>query len=400
MSSTPFSAAPSLLGYLYQCDLALLELLRRMTTSPSVTVSIELLDDVAFEAEGRPDELLQAKHHLNNAGSLADASTDVWKSLRVWADGHGSMTDDSLLVLVSTAVASDGSAMSLLRGARREPERAREILERVARTSTNDAHKDFYATFLKLTDSERKHLIDRVVVADAQPTIGDLAPHFERALRLAALPQHRGPFAERLRQWWYARAVKHLLGVAAGEQDTIASEEVDRQLAELRDQFTSGNLPIDFGDLPGPSDDEAEADARLFVEQLRLIMLGNKAIRLAIRDHNRAFAQRSKWMREELLDYGELARFESNLVDEWEHVFTPLTDLDEEIGDADAASAGRQTFDTANKTITTIRIRPRCAAPYVTRGSLHMLADDLKIGWHPDWIARLQHLLPGRESAA
>jgi hypothetical protein len=29
----------------------------------------------------------------------------------------------------------------------------------------------------------------------------------------------------------------------------------------------------------------------------------------------------------------------------------------------------------------------------MTRGSLHLLADDRRVGWHPDFEARLQELL-------
>jgi hypothetical protein len=29
----------------------------------------------------------------------------------------------------------------------------------------------------------------------------------------------------------------------------------------------------------------------------------------------------------------------------------------------------------------------------MTRGSFHMLADELRVGWHPEFLARLRHLL-------
>jgi hypothetical protein len=32
------------------------------------------------------------------------------------------------------------------------------------------------------------------------------------------------------------------------------------------------------------------------------------------------------------------------------------------------------------------------------RGSLQMLADELKIGWHPEWVTRMQELLKGAPS--
>src|SRR6266446_8657025 len=61
-SGSDFSAAPSALG----------------------AISIEKLDDVAFEEDGEPKQLLQFKHHVINSATLTDSSTDLWKTLRVW----------------------------------------------------------------------------------------------------------------------------------------------------------------------------------------------------------------------------------------------------------------------------------------------------------------------------
>lgn len=46
-------------GYLYQCHHALLLLLRRNRVSPSVRMSVEKFDEVAFESGGQPIELVQ-----------------------------------------------------------------------------------------------------------------------------------------------------------------------------------------------------------------------------------------------------------------------------------------------------------------------------------------------------
>jgi hypothetical protein len=57
----------------------------------NVEVAIERLDDITFESDGTALELLQTKHHLNQEASLTDSSTELWKTLRIWADrfnGH------------------------------------------------------------------------------------------------------------------------------------------------------------------------------------------------------------------------------------------------------------------------------------------------------------------------
>ena len=40
-----------------------------------------------------------------------------------------------------------------------------------------------------------------------------------------------------------------------------------------------------------------------------------------------------------------------------------------------------------------IRIRPKCQEAFVMRGSYHMLANQLKVGWHIDFYDRLKRLL-------
>lgn len=54
-------------------------------------------------------------------------------------------------------------------------------------------------------------------------------------------------------------------------------------------------------------------------------------------------------------------------------------------------SAGRILFsDIDDKDI---RIRPKCQEAFIMRGSFHMLANELKVGWHVDFYDRLKKLL-------
>src|SRR3990172_986423 len=77
------SAREPLLGYLYQVRVALLHALQRLR-SETFRVRFEVLDDVEFQSEGAPADLLQMKHHLKRTSGLGDSSTDLWKSLAIW----------------------------------------------------------------------------------------------------------------------------------------------------------------------------------------------------------------------------------------------------------------------------------------------------------------------------
>jgi hypothetical protein len=104
-------------------------------------------------------------------------------------------------------------------------------------------------------------------------------------------------------------------------------------------------------------------------------------------------------MRDRLLLQTELRKYEKRLIEDWELVFDAMRD---ELGDAAAdeamARAARDVLAWAERT--TIAIRPNVSEPFVTRGSLHMLADEGRLGWHPDFRNRLASILGASERVA
>ncbi|MCY3820158.1 MAG: hypothetical protein OXH52_12470 [Gammaproteobacteria bacterium] len=119
-TQTLHSAAPSFAGYLYQARLALAEALRYAYADSGVEIAVEKFDDVSFEKNGTPLELLQTKHRLTKAGDLTDSSVDLWKTLRVWAEAakaDPSLPGRTRFALLTTAQAPAGSAASHLRPA-------------------------------------------------------------------------------------------------------------------------------------------------------------------------------------------------------------------------------------------------------------------------------------------
>ena len=120
--SSQYSANESALGYLYQCRLGLWYALARLRDRDDIEIAVESLDDVSFSAEGKAEELLQTKHHLNAKASLTDACPDLWKTLRIWASQIHLIRDGVRLHLITTATSSPGSAASLLNGVRPESE--------------------------------------------------------------------------------------------------------------------------------------------------------------------------------------------------------------------------------------------------------------------------------------
>lgn len=317
--SNPFSAGESALGYLYQCRLALWFALARLRDRDDTDIAIESLDDVTFFTDGKPEDLLQTKHHLNTKASLTDASPDLWKTLRIWVSQLPLIRDGVRLFLISTSAASPGSVAEMLRnGAGRDVAAAQKKLAEVLATSTNNENAAAYAAFNGLTPDHQFELLDAVIVIDSSPNVVDVRNEIERELRLVVRPNQLAAFTDRLEGWWYARVVRNL-----AQQDTgfILGKELRSQIDDLRDQFRQDNLPTDFEDV-FPDEDVIKAMlGKPFVEQLRLIALADKRIRYAVADYYRAFEQRSRWLREDLLLVGDLENYEKRLVEEWERAF-------------------------------------------------------------------------------
>lgn len=390
-----FSAADAALGYLYQVRIALLWALRRFKDTSEFCVSLETLDDVTFEPKGTPAELLQTKHHRNRSANLTDASPDLWKSLRVWFEGRASnaIVPGTILTLITTTEAGLESAARSLRRSPRNVDAALKALEGTARSSQSKENAAAYAVFLKTSSDVRRDIIDSIIVIDAAPDVADLDEELRAEVMWAVERKHHGAFLERLEGWWFRRVVKQLLKVAAAGEPILA-EELESQMSDLREQFKLDALPIDDDLLSFSLDDATRAHHAdsAFVRQIELTNAGKARISAAVRDYYRAFEQRSRWMRNELVFVGELEKFERVLIEEWELVFARMKDeLGAELSEEAKAQAARSVLGWAE--MATISIRPAVTTAFVTRGSLHMLANDIRIGWHPEFRERLAHLL-------
>lgn len=393
-NNNPFSAIDSTLGYLYQVRSALLWSLQRLKNESDFTVSIETLDDVTFETTGgEATDLLQTKHHRSGIASLSNACPDMWKTLRIWFEGNLSKQTpiNAHLYLITTGLAGTGSTASYLRESERNVAMAQQALDMTASTSTNQNNQKAYEVYLSTPPEVRFSILDKIVVKDASPLINDLDSALRQEIFWAVGKEQHSTFLERLEGWWLRRVLKQLCNAP---QDKIGGVEIDAQMADLREQFKQASLPIDDDLLDFYLDDATKIahENFTFVKQLEIIVAGKRRIAAAIRDYYRAYEQRSRWLRDDLVIDIDLHKYEKRLIEEWELIFQAMCD---ELGDAETnevkAKAARSVLSWAEKT--TIPIRPNVTEPFVTRGSLHMLADEMRIGWHPDFRDLLAAIL-------
>ena len=353
-------------------------------------ISIETADDVEIAGPSESD-LLQLKLRAP-ATTLTDAGTDLWKTIRVWSEGIAAERFEPTrtnFVLVTTASVTPGSAISMLLANDRDPVAAVARLKNVAQLSGNQAHKAAYDAFLTLSEGQRQALFDSVTVLPGASDIAALEEDLRDLCAAAVRRDQVDAFLDRLEGWWFRRCLKQLSGPGSLG---ILAEELDSTFTDLREQFRETNLPIDWDiDLLAPQ--VSDFDGNTFVHQLRLASISDRRIGFAVRDYLRAFTQRSRWSREGLLLFGELDRYERRLIEEWERVFERvLDDLGTLAAEEEKVKAAREVYAWVESSAD-FHIRPDCNEPFVTRGSFHLLADDMQVGWHPDFLMRLVSVL-------
>ena len=387
--TTPGSAA----GYFYQARLALLECLRFLYEETGIEVAIERFDDVSFEKQGQPLELLQTKHHIKSQGDLTDMSVDLWKTLRIWSEypkDDPSLPGRIRLALITTAIAPDGSAASFLRAPgqgphERNPAEAEALLVAAAQSSTNAVLKPAFGAFLALAPELRRALVNAIEVIDSAPVLTDLEKAIEERLKLLAPRGKHAQARERLEGWWWPRILKALqLG------GTISITELEAKIDDIRDMMKRDALPMDMEHAEPGADELTAFDEMTFVRQLHTIGTGNNRIEFAKRDYYRAFTQRSRWTRLNLLFDGEMGLFEKQLIEEWGPRFHKMCeDLEE---GADEKSVQRAGQDLYHWVETQARFPFRTVtARFITVGSYHMLSNEERVGWHRDYATLVKN---------
>ena len=260
----------------------------------------------------------------------------------------------------------------------------------MANSSSNQSNSEAYKDFLKLSNDERKRLIDCVIIFDRSPQICDTRSLILQELTYVTRPEFLESIYQRLEGWWLNKVIKHL---SDAMHKCILHKELLEQINDIQVQFTQDNLPIDFWEEVILEEEQLSEDQKIFIEQLRLIVISKPRIQKAISDYYRAFQQRSKWVREELLLDDELGLYEKHLIDEWERQHLKMKeDLSQNPSEEEMQKGGRGVFNWMDGSAN-LNIRPRCTEPFVMRGSYHMLSNELKVGWHVEFYKRLYHLL-------
>ncbi|MCX4561575.1 hypothetical protein OHA02_36035 [Streptomyces phaeochromogenes] len=399
----PHSAAGQMLGYLYQCEWALVELARQWFKEPEAELRMEMLDDIDILHGSVPVELVQSKHHGGH-GEMIPTSADLWRSINSWCDALELLGDGPLplLRLVTTQRVSSGSMLEKLRAdsSVRDVPSALSALEALARDSdgpkTTRAWRD---RFLRCTPVVREALVGQIVVDDLAPRVSEVDSKLREVIGVWKTHEGQGrEILDELKGWWW-EVSKSMLDRANPSRTSVTAEELRTKIDYVLSKYAQTSLPFDDRLERLTENEVTQYEDRVFVAQLRLLQLGRRSIRFHLGEYHHAWAHRSRWLRHHYVDQDELKQFESDLRREWEHVFSKYADAVEAGHYAgDAVAAGNEILERAMAAAEGLRLRPGVDKRWVSRGTLHALADLAcndpdPVGWHPSFEDLLPPLL-------
>lgn len=379
------NATGSMLGYLYQSRYALLRGLEEGRTSAGHALTIEKFDDIAFEEGDSPVELIQAKHH-GKPGDTSDKSVDVWKTLAIWTErvkGDPVTAADTRFVFLTTNTASPSSALSRLRqtGENRDVDGAVALLIDAAKSSNSMATAKARADFVAMDEGLRKLLVGNIWVLDRAPNIVNVRDDIEALLFYSAPRDHIKTFTDYLEGWWFSRIISALTDPT---QASIPLTAIQAKIDDLRESFQTGKLPLDETIEAMPPVSTLPDDDRAFVRQMRLVGLPEPSTLAAVHDYYRAFEQRSRWARENLFLDGEADRYDRALQDAWQRRLAAKKEEYGNCSNADKEKLGRELFHWASSYPKPLRNRDEL---WLSSGSYQILADSIRVGWHPEFKA-------------
>jgi hypothetical protein len=387
-----FEASASALGYAYQFRYALQRALEQVKYGLNWTIAIEAADDIELWSQDG-SELSQLK--LRQQGTtLGDSDPDLWKTIRIWTEGYFAKKLDpttTRFYLVTTAKVTERSVGALLSADEsvRDTATARAKLDAVTRTSINKTNAEAYKSYRLLSLSQKQALLQSVYVIPQSDNIDEVRTNLKQAIRVGLREQHVEPVLERLEGWWFQQCIECMGKTRSG----IHAVDIENFVADLRDRFGPAALPIDQDILQGNTPDLAEFTDRTFYHQATLANISTNRILIAVRDYLRAVTQRTRWSRIGVLLPGELEDYERRLTEEWEIVFERLkNELGENAAEKEKIRIAKRIYGWAEDA-NLAPLREKCTEGFVVRGTYHILSDQQRVGWHPDYVARLMALL-------
>jgi hypothetical protein len=281
---------------------------------------------------------------------------------------------------VPAVIAKQFSDADTLEEAASAIQNAKEVLRLFEEGSPfSSAVSDTLRPYLTKVFETDQSLVSRIIsrfklVFGSGSPISDLEPLMKRAL----VPEDMLDDAIRYTLGWVKEKTDLLL--EKGLPANITVEEFRKDLISFERAHDKRTILRSYAQEPSQSDIENDLKFRKYVRQLEIIEADDNQKMRAVKDYLLSSADRTLWSSKGLVHQNSFNGFESKLIRIWENLKQKTEIV---LKDRTAVERGMYLYsDCGNQELQLERLE---VPAHFTPGSFHALADDLKIGWHPEY---------------
>jgi C-terminal domain 7 of the ABC-three component (ABC-3C) systems len=389
------------LGFSLQTTRAVVRLLQ---ADPGSFVSVEVLDDVGVVGADGHQIVEQTKSTTaitNNP--IADRAVELWKTFAIWVDGvRGGTIDPALTVFelyVSTrrpgklahsfSAATDTSqAHSALRAAKDllwgpAPKNAR-------RSKLAQTLAPYVETVFSAGDDILAAIIERFsLVFGTGHATEEVLAQLQRKIVSDQMLRVTG----NQMLGWTKAAMDALL--QQGKPAVISANEFNAELVSFVMKYDRSSILNSFSTAPPAHLIAAELPTRTYIKQLNIIDADYETKLQAANDFLRAALDRSKWAEKGLVHRSSFDEFEETLLRIWT---AKRSAMSIQASGRTPSEVGRLLYAECSQVQQ--RLETRDVPPHFTPGCFHALAEDVRVGWHPQYRNELTQKMASTEVVA
>lgn len=353
--------------------------------------SMEYLDDVAQQHTDKGTRLIQSKSALT-ANPVADRAKSLWKTLSNWTtlatDPDFDLEKTVFEIYVSRPVG--GQLVKAFANAR-TLEQAREAIAQARDTlwgkspdfALKNTVADEIALYLERVFNADQACLERII-CNFQLTNGSGSPQADIEAVIRTHPVSPTKIVD---------IADHMCGVVKRQVDKLL--EAGRPAVIARDAFygwyTSYLRKVDrdtvlLSRAKPPSEEESRSQLpKIFVQQLDIIGLPFEDKLAAVSDYLMAAADRTNWAFSGEVDASSFEDLDAALKRNWKH---KRRECGIEHNDKSGDLQGQALY--SNCMCLTMPLQAMQPPDHFIPGCFHWLADDMSIGWHPDYEQQLK----------
>lgn len=389
-------------GYLLQ----VIHMLYELISVDDRVVSIEKLDDVAIEIDGKViAEQLKSVTSANNP--IADRASVFWKTLYNWCTyiEDGSLPPNAILrfVVVSNSTVTPGSIQKIFMDAHTDDEAQRALIyakETILHTSTEDSDNvDIYETLPESYRDYIKYLFDDArsqivcnIIKSIEIEIHNDSYNEDLLLRFSNQPGLPSEYADLLLADMLGWVTQTVLSFTKRNMPAYISSKDYRKALTLQIRACNTNAVLRAISSPPSHIEQSGEVERLdtYIRQLKLIEADDSTLFDAASDFLRAKVDKIEWAQRGLVN-------EQSFDDYYDALYRMWVNQKHIMGlqyRTDPISCGTAVYFRCREDSGHLKLQGIEAPPFFGSGTLQLMANNPanapQIGWHPQYIKLLK----------